>query len=356
MQETRRNRNPPADPPAAGKPSRLQMADLARLANVSVSTVSRALANHPRLSEETRTRIQELARSLNYAADAGAQMLRGKRLNTVAVAFPYHPEQRQHFRDPFFLALIGRIGDALIDRGYSMLVVGVEASQFERITAAYDTRQAIGTILLGQESYHQRINELAVRGVPFVVWGARLRDQLYCTVGSDNLLGGRLATEHLLAAGARRIAFFGDPSLSEIGQRHEGWLAAQRDRGIEPDPRLVRPMPFEAAAAHAEVERLLGEAVPFDAVFAASDGLALGALAALKSRGLRVPDDVQLVGFDDMPAAAQASPALTTVRQDLEAAGRGLVELLLAALAGQAIEPLILPTRLVARESTRHPG
>ncbi len=347
---------PPAGEPGARKPSRLQMADIARLANVSISTVSRALSNHPRLSEQTRERINELARSLNYSADAGAQMLRGKRLNTVAVAFPYHPQQRQHFRDPFFLALIGRIGDALIDRGYSMLVVGVEEAQFERITAAYDTRQAIGTILLGQENYHRRINELAVRGVPFVVWGARLRDQLYCTVGSDNLLGGRLATEHLLAAGARRIAFFGDPTLSEIAQRHEGWIAAQQARGLTPDPRLVRPMPFEAEAARREVDRLIEDGVDFDAVFAASDVLAVAALSALKSHGRRVPEDVQVVGFDDIPLAAQASPALTTVRQDLEAAGRALVDLLLAALDGQAIEPLILPTTLVVRDSTRTPA
>ncbi len=101
---------------------------------------------------------------------------------------------------------------------------------------------------------------------------------------------------------------------------------------------------------------MLDEGVAFDAVFAASDVLALGALAALKSHGLRVPEDVQVVGFDDIPAAAQASPALTTVRQDLDTAGRALVELLLAALDGQTIEPLILPTTLVARESTRHPA
>lgn len=347
---------PRAGEPDARKPSRLQMADLARLANVSVSTVSRALANHPRLSAETRARINELARSLNFSADAGAQMLRGKRLNTVAVVFPYHAAQRQHFRDPFFLTLIGRIGDALIDRGYSMLVVGVEAAQFERVSAAYDTRQAIGTILLGQEDYHQRINELAVRGVPFVVWGARLRDQLYCTVGSDNLLGGRQATEHLLQAGARRIAFFGDPTLPEIAQRHEGWLAAHRARGLQPDPGLARPMPFDAEAARREVGRMIDEGLDADAVFAASDVLALAAVSALKSRGRRVPEDVQVVGFDDIPLAAQASPALTTVRQDLEAAGHALVERLLAALDGQVIEPLMLPTTLVARETTRHPA
>lgn len=339
-----------AKPP---KPSRLQMADIARLANVSISTVSRALSNHPRLSVETKQRIHELARSLHYEVDAGAQMMRGKQPQTVAVAFPYHPAQRQHFKDPFFLALIGAIGDALIDSGHSMLIEAVEADDFERVARPYETRQCIGTILLGQEHYHDRINALAVRGIPFVVWGARLKDQLYCSVGSDNTLGGRQATEHLLDRGARRILFVGDPTLPEIAQRHEGWLAAQRARGIEPGPAFTRPVPFVPQAARAEIERLLAEGPAFDAVFAASDRLAIAVMAALQAQRRRVPEDVQVVGFDDIALAAEANPPLTTVRQDLDAAGRALVERVLAKLAGQAVEPVLLPTTLIVRGSTR---
>ncbi|WP_240668409.1 MULTISPECIES: LacI family DNA-binding transcriptional regulator [Piscinibacter] len=338
--------------PKPPKPSRLQMADIARLANVSISTVSRALSNHPRLSEETRQRIHELARSLHYSVDAGAQMMRGKQPPTVAVAFPYHPTERQHFKDPFFLALIGAIGDALIDSGHNMLIEAVQADDFERVAKPYETRQCIGTILLGQEHYHDRINALAVRGIPFVVWGARLKDQLYCSVGSDNTLGGRQATEHLLAHGARRILFLGDPSLPEIAQRHEGWLAAQRAHGIEPEAGLTRPVPFVPQAARAEIERVLADGPAFDAVFAASDRLALAAMAALQARQRRVPQDVQVVGFDDIALSAEANPPLTTVRQDLETAGKTLVERLLAKLAGQAVEPVLLPTTLVVRGST----
>lgn len=337
------------------KPSRLQMADIARLANVSISTVSRALSNHPRLSAETKQRIHELARSLHYSVDAGAQMMRGKQLQTVAVAFPYHPEQRRHFKDPFFLALIGAIGDALIDSGHSMLIEAVEAHDFERVAKPYETRQCIGTILLGQEHYHDRINALAVRGIPFVVWGARLKDQLYCSVGSDNTQGGRAATEHLLERGARRIVFLGDPSLPEIAQRHAGHLAALQAHGIDPDPALTRPVPFVPQAARADIERLLADGPAFDAVFAGSDRLALAAMAALTAAGRRIPQDVQVVGFDDIPLAADASPPLTTVRQDIDAAGKALVERLLARLAGQAVESLLLPATLVVRDSTRQP-
>lgn len=335
------------------RPSRLQMADIARLANVSISTVSRALNDNPRLSEKTRTRIKELAKSLNYSVDAGARMLRGKELQTVAVAFPYHPTDREHFKDPLFMALIGSIGDALIDSGYSMLIVPVEAEQFEMVIKPYESRQAIGTILLGQERYHQRINQMAARGVPMVVWGARMTDQLYCSVGSDNILGGIQATEHLLSGGARRIAFLGNRDLPEIGHRYQGYLSAHQARGIDPDPQLYLPVPFSENEARHEIDRLLRETPGFDALFACSDLLALTMLSALKARGRRVPEDVKVVGYDDIYLAAIASPPLTSVRQELGTAGKALVDLLFAKLRGQPVQPLILPTELVIRESSR---
>ncbi|MBQ0932143.1 LacI family DNA-binding transcriptional regulator [Ideonella sp. 3Y2] len=329
------------------------MADIARLANVSISTVSRALSNNPRLSEETRNRVNELARSLNYSINVGAQILRGKAMQTVAVAFPYHPEHRQHFKDPFFLATLGSIGDALIDSGHSMLIVGVETDKSETLTQPHESGQAIGTIMLGQENNHDRFNELAVRGLPFVVWGARLPDQLYCTVGSDNLMGGRQATEHLLDCGARRVAFFGDGSLAEIGQRHQGYEAALVAAGLTPDPQLYRPVPFVDAAVQREVTAMLAQGVEFDAVFAASDLVALAVIAALRDHGRQVPQDVQVVGFDDIRLAAESHPALTTIRQSIDEAGRVLVQLLLDKLAGRRVESVMMPTRLMVRQSTR---
>lgn len=339
--------------PKTIKTARLQMADIARMADVSISTVSRALSDHPRVSEATKQRIRELARSLNYTVDAAAQSMRGKQPSTIAVAFPYHPEERQHFKDPFFLAQIGAIGDALIDRGYNLLIEAVLAEDFERVTRPYDTRQCLGLILLGQEHYHDRINALALRDLPFVVWGARMPVQLYCSVGSDNALGGRQATEHLLSRGARRILFLGDPTLPEIAPRHEGWLAAQRAQGIEPGAEWTRSVPFTARAARDAIGAALREGLGFDAVFAVSDRLAVAAIAALRAHGLAVPQDVQVVGFDDIGLAAESDPPLTTVRQDLEAAGKALVERLLAKLGGQFVEPLVLPTTLVVRGSTR---
>lgn len=341
------------NPRSSARPSKLQMADIARLANVSISTVSRALANNPRLSEETRQRVHELAKSLNYTVNVGAQILRGKSLRTVAVAFPYHPDQRKHFKDPIFLATLGSIGDALIDSGHSMLVVAVEAAKSTTLTQPHETGQAIGTIMLGQENNHQLFNELAVRHMPFVVWGARLNDQLYCTVGSDNVLGGVQATEHLLKSGARRIAFFGDTALAEIGQRYLGYQQAHAAAGREPVAQLCRRVPFDDRAVRAEVDQTLAQGLKFDAVFACSDLMALSIISALKLHGLRVPDDVMVVGFDDIAAAADSNPPLTTVRQSIEEAGRKLVTLLLDQLDGKPVEPVVMPTELIIRGSTR---
>lgn len=340
-------------PGSSASPSKLQMADIARLANVSISTVSRALANHPRLSEATRLRVHELAKSLNYQVNVGAQILRGKSLRTVAVAFPYHPDQRKHFKDPFFLATLGSIGDALIDSGHSMLVVPVESAKSNALTQPHETGQAIGTIMLGQEDNHQLFNELAVRRMPFVVWGARLNDQLYCTVGSDNVLGGQQATEHLLKSGARRIAFFGDIALAEMGQRYLGYQQAHAAAGRKPVAALSRTVPFDDLAVRNEVDKMVAEGLKFDAVFACSDLMALSIISALKAHGLRVPEDVMVVGFDDIAAAAESNPPLTTVRQSIEEAGRKLVTLLLDKLDGKPVESVVLPTELIIRGSTR---
>lgn len=336
------------DPPARGK---LQMVDIARLANVSVATVSRTLSNHPKVSPETRSRILELVKTLNYSVNAGARMMRGKALRTIAVSFPYHPAQRQHFKSPFFLELVGSIGDALVDRGYAMLLSGVLVENRHELTQPYDTGQAAGTILLGQEGNHRWYNEMALRDMPFVVWGAHLDGQLYCTVGSDNVEGGRLATRHLLAQGCRRIAFFGDANLAEISLRYRGYRDALDNAGVAALPELFVPVPFVNAEIRRRTHALIDAGTAFDAIFASSDVMASNIISVLAERGIAVPDQVRVVGFDDISQAATYSPPLTTVRQTIESAGKTLVERVLAKVAGEPATSLVLPVELVVRRS-----
>lgn len=342
----------PGDAAAAGAASRLQMADIAHLAGVSVSTVSRALAGSSLVSAATRERVAELARSLNYTINVGAQNLRLKQNRTISVVVPQDPTTRQHLSDPFFLSLIGSLADALTDRGHEMLLSRVEADRIERAAQAYETGRAAGIVLVGQWHHHEQLNRLASRGVPMVVWGAQIPGQLYATVGSDNVQGGRQMTEHLLARGCRRIVFMGDTALEEIGLRHLGHTQALAAAGQVADPALTRLVPFEAAAIEQHVRQLLAEGLPFDAVFCASDLMAMTVIGLLNREGLRVPEDVRVGGYDDIALAAHLHPSLTTVRQPIAMAGEQLVEALLAQLGGERPAPRQLVTELIVRDST----
>ena len=329
------------------------MADIARLAGVAVSTVSRALAGSPLVNEKTRTRVAELAASLNYAVNVGAQNLRLKQSNTVAVIVPFDAHTGQSLSDPFFLSLIGSLADACTQRGYDMLLSRVDAEHLDRAGQPYLTGRAMGVVLIGQWHHHDQLNELAVRRVPLVVWGAHLPQQLYCSVGSDNAEGGRLATEHLIAQGARHIAFLGDPTLPEIAQRYEGYLLAHHAHGVEPAAALCRPVPFIRAAVEADMDALLAAGIPLDGIFASSDLVAMTAIAALHRHGRRVPEDVAVVGYDDIALAVHYQPPLSTVRQPIEAAGQALIDALLAQLEGARPLPVALPTTLVQRGTTK---
>jgi DNA-binding LacI/PurR family transcriptional regulator len=348
------------------------MADIARLAGVSMSTVSRALNGSPLVNDETRNRIADLARSLNYTINLGAQNLRLQKNQTVAVVVPYDAQSRQHISDPFFLSIVGGLADALTDRGYDMLLSRVDADRLDEAARLHASGKAIGLIVIGQWRHHDQLNEMAARRVPLVVWGGLLPQQLYCSVGGDNVAGGRLATEHLIALGCRRIAFLGDPELPEVALRRQGYLQALAAAGLKTDPTLEVVSPFQSIAARRAMDRLCASGTSFDGVVACSDLLALQAVAAVRAAGRQVPgrrlarghpgvavgrrDGVAVVGYDDMPVASFTDPPLTTVHQPVALAAVELVDALLAMLAGQTVAPRILPVHVVVRESAPAPA
>ncbi|MDP3821255.1 MAG: LacI family DNA-binding transcriptional regulator [Burkholderiales bacterium] len=345
-----------AAPLAAAPPTdrkRLQMADIARLAGVSIGTVSRALSGSALISKETRERVEELARSLNYSINVSAQNLRLKQNRTIAVVIPYDKVSRQHISDPFFLAMVGSLADALTERGFDMLLSRVDSESLDSAANLVNSGVAIGVILIGQWRHHDQLNQLAAQRVPIVVWGAQIPRQLYCSVGGDNIGGGSLATTHLLEQGWRRIVFVGDPLLPEVGHRHRGYAEALKAQHIEPDKRLLVAVPFDANEVRAGITRLCERGADFDAVFACSDVLASAAMQALHACGRMVPGQVAVVGYDDIEWASHTTPPLTTVRQPIAAGGVELVDALLRIIEGADVPPRTLPVELVVRASTR---
>ena len=327
------------------------MADIARLAGVSKATVSRALNRSPLVNEETRERILDLARSLKYTINISAQNLRLKQNRTIGVVIPYDRSTRRHLTDPFFLSMLGSLADAVTAQGCEMLLSRIDADDLDAAALPYDTGRVMGVILVGQWRNHAQLNALAERGVPIVVWGARLDAQSYCTVGGDNVAGGAAATAHLLAQGRRRIAFFGDTALPEVAHRYQGYCEALRHRGLTPISDLHVSVPFVDEAGSFAVEQLLARGAQFDAVFAASDLLAMMAINRLRAHGLRTPADVAVVGYDDIELSGYFHPPLTTVRQPMAAAGQALVASLLALADGGAAAPVQLPAELIVRAS-----
>ena len=348
---------PKSDPPSSSAsvpdaPSRPQMADLARMAGVSTSTVSRALSGSPLVNARTRERIASLAKVLKYSVHVGAQNLRLGQNRTVAVVIPYEKESRQHLTDPFFLGMLGSLADELTERGFDMLLSRVDADHLDAAARVVESGRALGVILIGQWRHHDQLNALAERGVPIVVWGARLASQRYGTVGGDNVAGGTLATSHLIEQRRRRIAFLGDVKLPEVAQRHLGYRRAHRTAGLEASAELCLPAAFTAESARDVMTQLVASGIGFDAVFACSDLLAMTAINVLREAGRVVPDDIAVVGYDDIEIAANFHPPLTTVRQPLAEAGRALVESLLDLVHGSGPASTLLSTELIVRGSS----
>lgn len=345
------------DPSSAGARSGgFRMADLARIAGVSTSTVSRALADSPLVNDRTKERIRALAKQKNYRLNTMARNFRLKEALTLGVVIPAAEEADWRMSDPFFLELLGGIADAVNERGHHLLLSKMSAQSADWIEAFVETHTTDGLILIGQGMQHERIDEIASLYGSVVVWGARVSpEQSYITVGSDNELGGYLATRHLIDQGRRRIAFIGNTALPEAKLRFDGYRRALAEAGLDFDPALEQTPANRRDAGYEAARELLARVEP-DAIFAFSDMFAIGAIRVLREAGLAVPRDVSVVGYDDLEIAAYYHPSITSIHQDRHDGGRLLVERLLARIAGEPSESVTLDTRIIVRESSLVPG
>jgi DNA-binding LacI/PurR family transcriptional regulator len=332
--------------------------DVAAEAGVSQSTVSRALAGDPVVSEATRLRVAEAARRLNYYVDNNAARLRTGKTGTLAVVVICRPGEDRKDLNPFTYALLGTICAAASTRGFETLVSFQDGPA--NLSGRYEEqRKADGLIVIGTTQnlpawdYYR---DLGQSGMHWVCWGSPYDDLEW--IRSDNHAGARLAAGHLIEAGYRQIACIGsEASLQrQFKERYDGYAERLTEAGLAPWLVEIEDGLSREEQGRRAVQALIASGRPFDAVFAVCDEIALGALRELSEAGIQVPAQCGLIGFDGIRASAHAMPPLSSIQPDFAAAGAMLVDKLLAGIAGEPHGERRVPVTLLARASTRRTG
>jgi len=336
----------PQTPGATG----LTMEDIARLAEVSKPTVSRVLNDSPLVSAKTRDHVLRVARANGYAVNRNAQRLRQARANAIAVVLDFGSHRSGAIGDPFIFELLAGISEALSVRRQDLLLSPPGLVNLAGFRDLHRSRAADGFIILGQGTRDPLLRDLAKAAIPIVVWGAVEPDAPYCAVGSDNLLGGRLAGERFVARGAKRWLFVGNTHHAEIGLRARGLReAAAAAKGVAIDELSLDSMAYSLTFERA-ADYIRHHPHP-DAVFTFSDTAAMAVISAFRDAGHLTPDHYALVGYNNIPPSAHFTPAITTIDQRTDIAGAILVEKLMQMIDGASAKSALLPTRIIVRET-----
>lgn len=330
---------------------RITLQQIGEMAGVSSATVSRVLNNHPHVSGEVRGRVQEVMERTGYRPNPAARTLAGQKSNIVSLVIPETAQIL--FTDPYFAHLAQGMAQACQMHDYVLSLFIFHAAEDEaKIAQTLLSRQIFdGAILTATQIGDPLVSQLSDNGVPFVLVGQH-EDPRVSFVDADNVAGAYTAVSHLIHLGHQRIgAIIGPQSNLAAVHRYEGYAKALRDWGRPLDEALVAQGDFLETGGYNAMRQLLHQRP--QAIFAASDAMAIGALRAIQDAGLSVPDDVALVGYDDLPHARMVKPQLTTVRQPIQAAGSRAVETLMDILRS-GLKParrVVLPTELIVRES-----
>ena len=318
----------------AASPARPRMVDVARVAGVSQKSVSNVLGGYEHVSPELRAKVERAVALLGYVPNSAARTLRTGRTGVIAVAVP-------NLSAPYFAELASHLTDAAEERGFTILIDETDGDEDREALIARGLRhQVIDGLVLSPLAMDPASIAAAARNIPMVLLGERELPASVDHVAIDNVTAAREATEHLLGLGRRRIATVGGPldDVTSTGSlRLRGYRAALANAGIReegivvPTRRLLRHNGVEAA------ERLLDASQPPDAVFCFSDMLAFGVMHALRMRGVRVPDDIAVVGFDDVVEAAYSNPTLTSVHLDRQRIARAALDILVGRLDGSGM-------------------
>jgi len=327
------------------------ISDIARLAGVSKSTVSRALNDSPLIGEETKDRVRALAREHKFVMNASARRLSLQQSHVVGLmTHPYTSESST--TDIFMLEVMSGISAGLRARGYDLLLIHAGKGDDNWADGYIQTGRVDGFIVLSTSCTPRQIDNLIQLKAPFILWGRTAGTRRVCSVSGDSFAGGKLAAEHLLRIGRKRIAFLGGPASElEVADRFGGYEEALQEAGIAVDPTLVAHGDYTSGSGLVAMRSLLERNPDLDGVFVNSDLMAIAAMDAIRERGRVVPDDVAVVGYDDVSLARFSDPPLTTIRQNGPLAGRLLAENLVEYVQKGVVTNVSIPAELVVRRS-----
>jgi DNA-binding LacI/PurR family transcriptional regulator len=342
---------------SAGRPT---LDQVAARAGVGRGTVSRVINGSPQVSTEAKEAVQRAIEELGYVPNRAARALVTRRTDSVALVVSESEERV--FGEPFFAGIVRGISSALTETRMQLWLAMAQSSSERKLVEHHLTDQHVdGVMLLSLHDDDPLPGLLARSELPTVLGGRPARMLVpnrevdgdgVCYVDNDNEGGARAAVRYLLSRQRRAVAVIAGPQDMGVGAaRLLGYTDALRDAGIEVDERLIAYGDFSESSGTAAMHHLLDQRPDLDAVFAASDLMAAGAIRALRERGRRAPEDVAVVGFEDSPVARQTEPPLTTVHQAVEGMGREMARLLLARIDGEPAHSVVLDTYLVFRES-----
>jgi len=327
--------------------------DVALRAQVSVATVSHVVNDTRFVSEAARARVQQAIAELHYVPSALARSLKSNRTHTVGMMIP-------NSSNPYFAEIIRGIEDSCYEAGFNVILCNSDDDPLRQSTYVrlLSEKQVDGLIVMSSGTDAELLQTLRAAKMPLVLVDREIDDLVADLVEVNHEAGGFLATQHLLQLGHRRIACIAGPhGLSSARERVQGYQRALRDAGVAADDRLLRHGDFTSAGGHAAMAELLAPALPADrpsAVFASNDLMAIGAVCAAAAKGLRLPQDLSVIGFDDIALAAYSNPPLSSIVQPKHHTGALAAQLLLQRIAQPQRQPqrAILQPSLVVRQST----
>ncbi len=330
--------------------------DIAAEAGVSQSTVSRVLNRSALVSDEVRQKVLSAAARLNYKVDTNARRLRSSKVYSIALLILEDMQSDHSAVNPFFLPMIGAIVKRAAELHYEVLI-SLQYDENDWGASYCLSRPAEGIIFLGSkdfDTYAENFRSHNHSDDNWVVWGLNETKTDKSCVVCDNRGGAVSAVRHLIEGGRRRIAFIGRVHSThwEFAERLQGYHDGLAEAGLAVDPALVIDCELTLEDGAAAAQKLIASGATFDAIFASTDTLGVGAMRELLARGYAIPGDVALVGFDDMWICNIVWPRLTSVRQNTQLAGQILVDRVCALIEGEAPSHTRLPTELIVRESS----